>query len=146
LREIFADAEFLAPSVGYDLGNPSTRQVLNRSDLEPFRRRLDRAQERTQLGPRPQAERWAIRERYEGIELAQLVVINVRQGSEIFSAFTDEIRRIRRDPEVFKDVLGFRGKRTPVMIVQADLMDAKDPGTRKAIARVRRQIRRSREH
>jgi hypothetical protein len=42
---------------------------------------------------------------------------------------------------VFKDVLGFRGSKLPVTAIVARLAEPKDPGRKKAVARVRRTIR-----
>ena len=53
----------------------------------------------------------------------------------------EDLKRIRRDEEVFDDVLGQGGKRTPITAVVADLSDPKDPGTRKAVARIKRSMR-----
>jgi hypothetical protein len=52
-----------------------------------------------------------------------------------------EVARLRRDAAVFKDVLGFRGSKIPAMVVVARLGSAKDPGLKKAVARVKRAIR-----
>jgi hypothetical protein len=42
---------------------------------------------------------------------------------------------------MFDDVLGWRGSRVPITAVVADLTDARDGGTRKALARVKRSVR-----
>lgn len=54
------------------------------------------------------------------------------------AALVEDVGRLRKDDAVFHDVLGFRGSRVPVTAVVADLSDPKDPGLRKAIARVKR--------
>ncbi len=84
-----------------------------------------------------------VAETYHGIERAQLVVVNVRDASEREQgeALIEEVGRLRTDPEVFADIIGFRGNRTPVTAVVANLLDGKDPGTKKAVARVRRALR-----
>lgn len=40
-------------------------------------------------------------------------------------------------------VLGWRGTRIPITAVAADLSDGRDPGTRKAVARVKGAVRRA---
>lgn len=90
--------------------------------------------------PPPPAVHWTVAPRYAGIEQAQLVVFNVQRERERARGMrlAAELARLRTDDELFTDVLGVRGSRVPITIVVADLADAKDPGTRKAVARVRR--------
>lgn len=92
--------------------------------------------------PKP-AQRWGLAAGYEGIERAQLVVVNVhgdreRERGESLAA---EIGRLRKDEAVFNDILGHRCSKTPITVVVANLLDAKDPGRKKALARVRRAMR-----
>ncbi len=87
--------------------------------------------------------RWAIADGYLGIEQAQLVVVNIRgeaerQQGEMLLA---EVARVRKDQAVFDDVIGWRGSKVPITAVVANLTEPKDPGTKKALARVRRVIR-----
>jgi hypothetical protein len=93
--------------------------------------------------PKP-TEHWAIAAGYGGIERAQLVVANARDEDEQRRAdlLVNEVGRIRKDDAVFKDVLGLRGNKVPVMTVAANLMDPDDPGLKKAVARVARAIER----
>jgi hypothetical protein len=58
-----------------------------------------------------------------------------------FPALLADLQRLRTDRQVFDDVLGWRGRRTPITAVAADLSDPTDPGTRKAVARAKRAIR-----
>jgi hypothetical protein len=51
------------------------------------------------------------------------------------------VRRLRADRAVFDDVLGWRGSRVPITAVVADLANARDAGTRKVVARVKRSVR-----
>jgi molybdopterin-guanine dinucleotide biosynthesis protein len=90
-------------------------------------------------------EHWAIAGGYEGIERAQLVVINVRSAAqrERGESLLAGVHRIRRDRAVFDDVLGFRGTKIPITAVVADLADGNDAGTKKALARVRRVLLRA---
>jgi hypothetical protein len=48
---------------------------------------------------------------------------------------------VRKEDDLFDDILSFRGHRTPTTAVVANLGDPRDPGLKKAIARVRRTIR-----
>jgi len=92
--------------------------------------------------PPAPTERWAISEGYEGIENAGLVVVNVRTDAERERGeqLVEEVRRLRRDDELFDDILGFRGSKAQVTAVTANLADSKDPGRKKALARVRRVL------
>ncbi|MBK9778229.1 MAG: hypothetical protein IPP62_18025 [bacterium] len=49
--------------------------------------------------------------------------------------------RLRKDQDVFDDVISWRGSRVAITAVAGNLLDAKDPGLRKAVARVRRAVR-----
>jgi hypothetical protein len=101
-------------------------------------------QARTAPPPRP-TEHWAIAQGYEGIEHAQLVVVNVREDGQRDHAqrLLADLARVRRDEQVFNDVMGWRGTRVPITAAAADLSDKRDPGTRKAVARVRRAVQRA---
>mgnify|MGYP001605395082 FL=1 len=108
-----------------------------------------RAQMKTELKrlraappPKP-TEHWAVAPGYEGIERAQLVVVTARDDDQQqrCEALVQQVARLRKDVEVFKDVLGFRGSKLPIMAVVARLESQKDPGLKKAVARVKRAIR-----
>lgn len=88
---------------------------------------------------------WAIAQGYERIEHAQLVVVNVCDDGQRdrAAALLADLARLRKDRQVFDDVLGWRGTRAPITAVAADLSDERDPGTRKAVARVRRAVQRA---
>jgi hypothetical protein len=88
--------------------------------------------------PKP-TEHWALSPDYKGIERAQLVVVNLREESERPQAekLLEELLRLRKDAAVFKDVLGWRGKKLPITAVAAHLTDPKDPGLKKALARLK---------
>jgi hypothetical protein len=92
--------------------------------------------------PEPTAH-WTVAPGYEGIEHAQVVVVNVRSFEEESAAdrLLADLARIRKDPTVFKEVLGWRGRKTPITAVAADLSDPRHPGTKKAVARIKRAIR-----
>jgi len=88
-------------------------------------------------------EHWAVAAGYAGIEHAQLVVLNTREDAERRRAqgLLEDVRRLRADRAVFDDVLGWRGSRVPITAVVAELANARDAGTRKAVARVKRSVR-----
>jgi hypothetical protein len=93
--------------------------------------------------PMVPTEHWAVAVDYAGIEYAQLVVVNACEGAERRQAhgLLEDVRRLRADQAVFDDVLGWHGSRVPITAVVADLADARDAGTRKAVARVKRSVR-----
>jgi len=82
-------------------------------------------------------------ERFAGIERAQLVVFDVRHDGErkVAERLVGEVARLRKDEDLFHDLIGPPGTRTPVTAVVANLADPGDPGCRKALARVRRCVR-----
>ena len=85
-------------------------------------------------------KRWAVVEGYEGLEAAQVVLINVRSDAERAraEAMVPQIKRIRQDEEVFDDVLGWAGRRTAITVAVADLSDPKDKGLKRTLTRIRR--------
>ncbi len=93
--------------------------------------------------PAAPVEHWAIDDRYRGIEHAGLVVVNVRDAGERGEGerLAGDLIRLRQDRALFDDILGWRGHRTPITVVVADLMDPRDPGKRKALVRIRRSLR-----
>lgn len=95
------------------------------------------------LSPPPPVERWTVAEGYGGIEQAQMVIINVRGEEERPRAerLVADLVRLRKDDSLFADILGPRGHRIPITAVVANLAHPKDPGRRKAIARVKRALR-----
>jgi hypothetical protein len=93
--------------------------------------------------PPTPTDHWAVAAGYAGIEHAQLVVLNTCEDAERRRAqgLLEDVRRLRADRAVFDDVLGWRGSRVPITAVVADLANARDAGTRKAVARVKRSVR-----
>jgi hypothetical protein len=89
-------------------------------------------------------QKWAVAEGYEGIERAQMVVVNVRGEEERAGAqrLLEDLVRLRKDAAVFDDVLGWRGHRIPITAVAADLSDPTDAGLKKALLRIGRALRR----
>ena len=69
-----------------------------------------------------QKERWAIADRYAGIEDAQLVVVNARADEDRVAAeeLAADVKRLREDETLFADVLARRGTRVPITVVVAD--------------------------
>jgi hypothetical protein len=108
----------------------------------PERKMLAQLTSHAKKQSRDKAPCWAIDPAYRGIERAQLVVVNVRSEIQRPDAerLLQETLRLRKDPEVFGDVLGFQGNKIPITAVAANLTDPKDPGLKKAIARVKRAL------
>ena len=100
------------------------------------------AQVRSGPPPRP-VECWSVSERFQGIQVAGLVVVNVRDRAERPAAeqLLVDLVRLRNDDALFNDILGWRGHRTPITAVVANISDPRDAGRKKAVARVRRTIR-----
>ncbi len=134
------------------------RQIAHERLLQKFESSPDSAQLLEELGrplrpptpPSPAAllamptsQHWALAPRYEGIERAQLIVINARTDEERSASerLLPDIKRLRSDPEVFNDVIGHYGKKLPVTAVVADLSDLKDPGLKKAFAKIKRALK-----
>ena len=116
--------------------------------LERLRRDLQEEVEHLRGQPPPEpTSPWAIASGYEGIENAEVVVVNIRDESERAHGerLLAEVARIRKDPEVFDQILGWRGRKTPITAVVANLADARDAGTKKVLSRLRRGIRKVQE-
>jgi hypothetical protein len=114
-----------APGLG-DLPRPLLAQLARLRQAPPSRPRL----------------RWSLAPGYEGIESAQLVVVNARDDAERGRAerFVQEVARLRKDAAVFSDLVGLLGHRIPITAVAANLSDPRDAGLKKAIARIRRAL------
>lgn len=106
-----------------------------------FQQNLDRLR---QQPPPPPTEHWALQPGYEDMAGAGLILINGRseEAKARGEALVAELPRLRKDEDVFNDVIRLKGDRRPVTAVVADLSDPKDAGLKKAIARVRRTVRR----
>jgi hypothetical protein len=87
-----------------------------------------------------------VSERFQGIERAGLVVVNIRDQSERASAeqLVADVHRLRKDEALSNDTIGWRGHRRPITAVVANLADPGDAGRKKAVGRVRRTIRQGR--
>jgi len=104
--------------------------------------RIMRAMSRRDSRPPSLTAEWTVAETHRGIEKAGLVVINARSTKEHAAgeSMLPELTRLRTDDEIRVAVLGRFAHRLPVTTVVADLTDAKDAGTRKAVARAKRTI------
>jgi hypothetical protein len=146
LAHALENPEAFALLLGAGLGEPLVAMALKQPRfLDDLRRSMKSKLEEVRHAPPPApTERWALEEGYAGAERAQLVVVNVRCDAErrAAEAFVDDIARLRKDEEVYRDVVGLRGNRRPVAAVIADLSNPKDAGLKKAVARVKRATKR----
>jgi hypothetical protein len=87
-------------------------------------------------------EQWGVRDGYEGIERAQVVVVNVRTGEDREGAerLLADLGRLRADKKLFREVVPWHGSRLSITAVVADLSDPKDAGLKKALARIKRTM------
>jgi hypothetical protein len=95
--------------------------------------------------PKPavkRAPRWSLAPGFRGIETAQVVVANVRSEADRTSAdlMLADLKRIREDKEIGRDVLGIRGTRISITAVVANLADPGDPDVKKVVRRIQRSI------
>lgn len=141
LRQPAGVARWMERVVGSPIGeyvrrNPSMTEVVRNQLLAGIERFRDAPVSRP-------VEHWAVVERFRGIEDAGVVVVNVRAGGDRTGAeeLVADALRLRKDQALFDDILGWRGHRTPITAVVADLADPRDPGRRKAVARIRRSLR-----
>jgi hypothetical protein len=145
IERLLREPDGVAQLFGGIVGGPAVEFARKSPELmEDTRARLLAGVAAAQTAPMPKAvEHWAIGDRYSGIEHAQLVVVNIRDDSERVAGeqLAAELVRLRKEGELFKDVLGFRGSRIPITIVVANLAQPDDPGRKKALARVRRAFR-----
>jgi len=122
-----------------------TEVLANPESLERIRAETeaDVAKLRQRPAP-PPSEHWALASEYAGIERAQLVVVNVRGEDERRRGeqLVGEVVRLRKDEAVFRDIIGLTGSRIPITALVADLSDETDLGRKKAVARVKRTLRR----
>ncbi len=126
--------------------NESARRLVlaNAAIMEQTRETMKASLEKRRAAPAPSpTEHWAIASPFEGIEQAQLVVVNARGEDEIRRGreFVQDVARMRKDESVFDDLFDIRGSRVPIMAAAADLCSEKDPGLKKALARVKRALR-----
>ena len=93
-------------------------------------------------GVRFREERWTLLPSHAALLTARLVVINIRNERERGAAerLAGEVARIRADAAVRRHVLGGRHDPGPATIVMANLADPRDPGLRKALARIKAAV------
>lgn len=144
--EALESPEALARLLGSGLGEPLVAMALKQPRvLDDLRRSMKSklADVRRAKPPAP-TEHWALEDAYAGIERAQLVLVNVRSDADrrAADAVLEDVARLRKDDDVYRDVLGPRGNKLPVTAVVADLSNAKDVGLKKAVARVKRATKR----
>ena len=144
LERLLRRPDGVAELLGQMIGGPIVELArANPRLLEEARAKLlaGIAQARKAPAPGP-TEHWALAEGYEGIEHAQLVVVNIRAEAERPRAeeLVADVGRLRKDAALFDDILGSRGTRIPVTAVVANLADPEDRDRKKALARVRRAI------
>jgi hypothetical protein len=125
-----------APLPAFDRERPELLERI-RADL------LARIVQARRAPPAEPTEHWAIAEGYQGIERAQLVVVNVHGTDEHGrgEALAREVGRLREDAAVFHDIVRLHGHKTPITVTVANLLDRSDAGRKKAVARVRRVLR-----
>jgi hypothetical protein len=141
LRQPDGMATWMEDVMGLPLGdfvrkNPRLTEDVRSSMLEGI------AQVRAAPQPKP-VDYWAVSKRFQGIERAGLVVVNVRDPAQRPAAeqLLADLARLRKDDTLFNDIVGWRGYRTAITAVVANLADPRDVGRRKAVARVRRTTR-----
>lgn len=86
---------------------------------------------------------WVLHDRHADLVHARFVVVNVRDDSErpLAERITREVERIWSDEEVRRDVVRYSPTRRPPTVQIANLANRRDPGTRKAVARIKRAMR-----
>lgn len=146
LAQALESPEALVRLLGAGLGESLVAMALKQPQiLDDLRRTMTSKLSEARRAPPPApTEHWALEDVYAGIERAQLVVVNVRSDAErhVAEAVVDDVARLRKDEEVYRDVIGFRGNKLPVTAVTAVLSNPKDAGLRKAVARVKRATKR----
>ncbi|MGH9057467.1 MAG: hypothetical protein ACRDYY_16660 [Acidimicrobiales bacterium] len=136
----------VAELMGRLVGEPLAAMLRARPDLvEAARAEMLEKLRGAGDSPAPPTKRWAVSERYAGIERAQLAIVNVRGEEERRRAdgLLSDLVKLRQDKELFSDILGYRGNRVPITAVAATLDDPADPGAKKAVAKVRRVVQSS---
>ncbi|MGA2642460.1 MAG: hypothetical protein ABSG21_16345, partial [Spirochaetia bacterium] len=142
IGQLIGEPDRFAELLGEVVGGPIAEFArMSPAFMEDARARLvaDIAMAR-KAPPRKPTWQWGISDPYSGIEWAQLVVVNVRNDGERRAGeqLVADMVRLRKDEQLFNDILGFRGSRTPITAVVADLSQPDDPGRKKALARARR--------
>ncbi len=142
----FADGEeTLARFLAKQLGSTAGPSAFDRPDpIEEMLFGKKKKPGKSRGGRRPTgSKRWALSERYRGLERAQIVVINLRPEDDPQRAqdLCAEIARLRKDRPVFDDVIGLLGSRVPITTAVANLGEPPDVGLRKCFAKIKRTLR-----
>ncbi len=142
MEKMLREPDGVARFMEHMLGGPIVEMARNRPQIfEDARTTLlaGIAMARKAPAPKPTLH-WAIADGYAGIERAQLIVVNIRNEEERKRGerLVSDVGRLRKDDALFNDILGVGGSRIPVTAVAANLIDAGDPGRKKALARARR--------
>lgn len=143
LERALEDPKYFVELVGPMLGMLPRERA--RSAMEKMLFNLDNLLDKIEKkGPPPPEERWAVAAGLAGIEHAQVVAVNVRTEDERRRAETmvPELRRIRKDKEVYDNLLGWRGGRLPITIRIADLAAPGDKGLKDILKRIGRAFKR----
>jgi len=92
--------------------------------------------------PPAPTKQWAVRADYKGVEQAQVVIVNIHGETELSQGerLVEDVKRLRTDEAVFRDVFGHSGSRVPITALVANLSDPGHPGLRKALARIKRTL------
>ena len=85
---------------------------------------------------------WTLRDDHQGLARAEVVVVNIHDESERGAAerLAAQIRRIREDERISKDVLGWDLRRRLKSIHIANLADRRDPELKKVVAKIKRRF------
>jgi len=88
-------------------------------------------------------ERWSVPDGHTDLFLCDAVVINVHgaRESEAAERMAADIRRVRKDEALAREVLESHSPVSRPSLFIADLSDPKHPGTRQAVARIKRAFR-----
>jgi hypothetical protein len=144
LKQLLEEPDGVAELMGRLIGEPVAAGLRVQPELVEAARveLLEKLGKVRQLPESPPTKRWTVSERYAGIELAQLAIVNVRDDDERRRAdvLLSDLVELRQDKELFSDVLGYRGNRIPITAIATNLAEAADPGMKKAIAKVRRVV------
>lgn len=88
-------------------------------------------------------ERWSVPDGYDDLFLCDAAVINVHGARELEAAerMAADIRRVRKDKALMREVLETHSPVSRPSLFIADLSDPKHRGTKQAVARIKRAFR-----
>jgi hypothetical protein len=141
MKQALKSSEALARFIAKRTGLQFNAETISSSILDETHRKMHALM--TELCDEPPAKptfHRSVAPGYENIERAQLVIVNPQgdlphPGCDVLIR---EIKRLREDLALFKEVLGSRGRRTPITALTACLENPNDKGLKKAVARVKR--------